>query len=640
VCFVFTCHLVQVELRDPRPARTTRTLHPYHAHHPYHTPAPPVSCTRTTRLGYGSCLHVLGTSGSWVSQLNLYEVFIPLIDEFEYLAEEGDTYSEADKLAHVRGLELADVEQIVAAASRALVEKLMGGIQKLKDVHKERMQASKEMLQGNSKFSGDGSGGQITMVYGNLDEFVEGLETKIGLPNPRVFEGMEQEHMERADSRDEFTAWNYGLTTTPHVEWEYVVFPDPNTIYCGEATAENSHGRTRQTVAELMAKDKIVAAQLSREELIALRLYTGPMFVKYNCILRGFPKAVMDGLKGNHYVTTLHAIVSGIRKLGRVEPIPKGRCVYRGLGGMLLPKCFHEPNELGCMGGVERAFMSTTTKREIAVQYSGNKTPTIFQISIGQIDMGASLNILSQYAGEEEILMPPLSNLEVVGPKWYENGCMIVPLRINVNLKSATIDEIVMRRKILHQNMLDNLISEAKRSLDFLSDSPQFVHGSVAQRMVQQAGMNLWQGYTRLKERHSGYSANDFNVDSNYKTWIVEGVEEKARVISMHAAVFFRIRLLAAGTDDWNKPLGLSSLSLLEHQAKAGSGKPAAARKVDLDHLKIGGMCPGKVSAALASARLLIPWACRCEAKDEGALHRCVCALFAAHPHPRPNPAP
>ena len=58
--------------------------------------------------------------------------------------------------------------------------------------------------------------------------------------------------------------------------------PDPNKEYFGEATPENSHGRTRQTVDELMAKPKIIEAQLSREELIALRLYTGPMFVKYN----------------------------------------------------------------------------------------------------------------------------------------------------------------------------------------------------------------------------------------------------------------------------------------------------------------------------------------------------------------------
>jgi len=75
---------------------------------------------------------------------------------------------------------------------------------------------------------------------------------------------------------------NYGITTKPFIEWEYVVNPDPNKEYFGEATPENSHGRTRQTVDELMAKPKIVQAQLSREKLIALRLYTGPMFVKYN----------------------------------------------------------------------------------------------------------------------------------------------------------------------------------------------------------------------------------------------------------------------------------------------------------------------------------------------------------------------
>ena len=157
------------------------------------------------------------------------------------------------------------------------------------------------------------------------------------------------------------------------------------------------------------------------------------------------------------------------------------------------------------MGGVERAFMSTTTKREIAIQYSGNKTPTIFQINIGQVDMGASLNLLSQYQGEEEILMPPLSNLEVSGPKWYENGCMVVPLRINVNLKSSTIDEIVTRRKMLHQNMLANLISEAKRNLEELSDSSLVEHGSVAQSIVKQAGINLALEYEELAKRYAIY---------------------------------------------------------------------------------------------------------------------------------------
>lgn len=562
-------------------------------------------------------------TGAWLTQLHLYQSFIPIIDEYEYLPEADDDLSSQDKLAHVRGLQEEQVRQIVADASEKIVEKLLAGVKALRDVFDERRASSKAM-QGNGKFSGDAGGGQITMVYGKLDEFHDGLESIIGLPNPRVFEGMRIDHCERADSEDDFTAWNYGITTKPMIEWEYVVNPDPNKEYFGEATAENSHGRTRQTVAELMAKDKIIQARLSKEELIGLRLYTGPMFVKYNCILRGFPKAVVDGLKGNRYVTTLHAIVSGIRKLGRVEPIPEGRCVYRGLGGMLLPTAFHKPDELGCMGGVERAFMSTTTKRAIAVQYSGNKTPTIFQISIGQIDMGASLNILSQYAGEEEILMPPLSNLEVVGPKWYEEGCMVIPLRINVNLKSSTIDEIVMRRKLLHKNMLGNLISEAQRVLDVLSQDASLTHGSVSQRIIEQTGSTLGRGYVQLQARHDTHTADDFNDDLLYKTLIVEGVEEKARVVSMHRSVYYRVRqLLKWLGDPKERPLGLASLTLDQHLSKT----KVTRKMVELDHLLLGGLSPGKVAAVLASARLQLPTSClACDPPKGGAT--CICALF------------
>jgi len=42
------------------------------------------------------------------------------------------------------------------------------------------------------------------------------------------------EHCSRADSEDDFTAWNYGITTTPHMEWEYVANPDPKKQYTGE----------------------------------------------------------------------------------------------------------------------------------------------------------------------------------------------------------------------------------------------------------------------------------------------------------------------------------------------------------------------------------------------------------------------
>ena len=145
-------------------------------------------------------------TGAWITQLHLYQSFIPLIDAYEYLPEDDDQLSAQDKLAHVRGLQEEDVRQIVADASEKMVQKLLAGIKALKDLFDERMASSRDM-QGNSKFSGDAGGGQITMVYGKLDEFHDGLESIIGLPNPRVFEGMRIDHCERADSQDDFTAW-------------------------------------------------------------------------------------------------------------------------------------------------------------------------------------------------------------------------------------------------------------------------------------------------------------------------------------------------------------------------------------------------------------------------------------------------
>ena len=41
------------------------------------------------------------------------------------------------------------------------------------------------------------------------------------------------------------------------------------------------------------------------------------MYCKYNAVLRGFPTAVVDALKGNTYATTIHLIVSGVIKLSR-----------------------------------------------------------------------------------------------------------------------------------------------------------------------------------------------------------------------------------------------------------------------------------------------------------------------------------
>ena len=59
--------------------------------------------------------------------------------------------------------------------------------------------------------------------------------------------------------------------------------------------------------------------------------------------------------------------------------------------------------------------MSTTTSRETAVAYSGKNEQrcTVLEITAGRVDVGANISFLSQYPGEEEFLMQPLSCLEV-----------------------------------------------------------------------------------------------------------------------------------------------------------------------------------------------------------------------------------
>ncbi len=64
----------------------------------------------------------------------------------------------------------------------------------------------------------------------------------------------------------------------------------------------------------------------------------------------------------NTYPTTINAILSGLRKLMWVAPLPKDRFVYRGLSGKNLPDQFFKQDEYGVRGGTEYGMMSTTVK--------------------------------------------------------------------------------------------------------------------------------------------------------------------------------------------------------------------------------------------------------------------------------------
>ena len=67
--------------------------------------------------------------------------------------------------------------------------------------------------------------------------------------------------------------------------------------------------------------------------------------------------------------------------------------------------CFFMPNLQGCRGGVEGAFMSTSARRDVAKTYaSRGQRPIIFEMSVGEIDMGADV----RYATVCRSLLPPV----------------------------------------------------------------------------------------------------------------------------------------------------------------------------------------------------------------------------------------
>ena len=230
---------------------------------------------------------------------------------------------------------------------------------------------------------------------------------------------------------------------------------------------------------------------------MAARLYTGPLFVKYNAVLRGLnseapflrntliqlccaPEVVISYMGGamtheqaggplpwqsalaqsNRYVTTLHSINSCIVKTGKLTKCTK---VYRGISGMALPDEFWHPNEFGIKGGVENAFMSTTMARQVAMGYASNSSRPglVLQIQMGMVDRGADISWLSQYPHEKEILYGPLTGIEVQSTR-IDGAVVVIEARLSVNLNALTIEQVISKMLRSHVSLVDSFLAKLR----------------------------------------------------------------------------------------------------------------------------------------------------------------------------------
>jgi len=201
-------------------------------------------------------------------------------------------------------------------------------------------------------------------------------------------------------------------------------------------------GRKKIGLKQMMKQKAGIIEQykLKQGEVLALFLYTGAEFLPINALCRNSPEKILSTLQGegriprNTLTTMLFCIISGLKKLGLHTRLPEDRKVFRGLGNMLLPSQFWVPHGTpSWKGGVERAFMSATADKDVALRYA-NGRGTLVEISVGRIQMGGDISFLSMYPGEKEITFPPYTCLEANGDPRVERTLggevVIFPLQV------------------------------------------------------------------------------------------------------------------------------------------------------------------------------------------------------------------
>jgi len=336
----------------------------------------------------------------------------------------------------------------------------------------------------------------FTGTFADMSDYYGGLESMIGECRKDLMAAMEEEHCEVETgfgaSDLEFQTSSYRVTTTPKQEWRFVTTPSAVGDMSAGIDRETGESRgiraklniedlhaeaaqlitssfARQGLSRIVTTEEIRDLPLLKEEIIALRLYTGPMFELYNGVLRawgntdrrGFTPAyglVPDMDVRDRYTTTLHVMNSGVLKVSRLQPAMK---VFRGISGMKLPRSFTQRNQDNCRGGVEYGFMSCTVNESVALTFAKNAdrttASTLIESRMGMVDRGASLDWLSQYPHEQEILFPPLTAMEVEAITDFEEESAQqlgeafvvrkVEIRLNCNLTSQTIESLLGTRK-------------------------------------------------------------------------------------------------------------------------------------------------------------------------------------------------
>ena len=203
-----------------------------------------------------------------------------------------------------------------------------------------------------------------------------------------------------------------GEAISPQAEWNVVVH-GARDLEVSETLFPPGHtptfkGRRRLALAHYLNVAR--GYGLGREEVVAIRLWTGPMHRRYSyllgalCICAG--RSRPPGFQEVLYPATLHALNRGIVRLSLLGQSP--RVLYRGVqaGG-----------SGAALDGVEPSPVAFTSELDVAKECArrGGTHGLVLELDTektgGALAHGADVGWLSQFPGEREVLFPSLSLL-------------------------------------------------------------------------------------------------------------------------------------------------------------------------------------------------------------------------------------
>lgn len=285
------------------------------------------------------------------------------------------------------------------------------------------------------------------------------LDRQVGEPSPAVFNAMEREH----SSEVIFSTQNV-QDTSPRIEWLYVICQEVGSRL--DRLQDCTPQRIGWRLDDFMRCDVARKAGLLREEVIALRLHTGPMSDWYNGTLRNKVHGA--------FTTTIHAISSAVVKLASLQ---KATTVYR-IMSVPSPESFLAPNASGSRTCCEPAFMSTTANRHFALRMlverrrarqarkpsdGAEEVMVLLRIRIIPTDQAGDVCFASQSPGEEEVIFAPLTAFDVVDFCHEEAlRATVADLRPRRRFNAKTIDDVIGKTRGTHIEFLDSLIDDLR----------------------------------------------------------------------------------------------------------------------------------------------------------------------------------